>query len=136
MRKRFKFISMLTLALALTFGIGLGAVHAASWTTFSKELPMMKGNTVLSTKKKNNNSQAKIQISYIGSTYWANLWITRDSNGKTVSGTLKNINQSSKTYSLTVDQSAVGHNVNLNAEAASWSIRNVEISGKWQEDSN
>jgi len=108
------------------------ASAGTSAITYSKELPILSNNIYLATGKKDDNSQSKVENSVVGSTYTANMWIV-DANGKKVSATATKVTDDD-TRNFTVDQSAVGGNVNLAAENDTVTYVKVEVSGKFYPD--
>ena len=136
MKKVIKNTTMALLTVSLLFGIGYSVHAAAIWATFSNELPRFTSQVTLSSQTKDNNSQSRINTTYVGSTYKANMWIEKGYfPGGKVSGTLSGMTDGSD-QRLTVNQSEVGKRISLRAENAAWAAVNVEISGRWMPDTN
>lgn len=118
---------------ALGLLVSAGAASAGTDAiTYAKELPRFSANIYLATGTKDNNSQSKVENSIVGGNYTASMWI-RDAKGKKVSSTVTQVNDNT-THFFTVDQSAVGNDVNLVAENNKSVHVKVEISGSFYPD--
>jgi len=117
------------LGLLVSAGVASAGTDAI---TYAKELPRFSGNINLATGTKDTNSQSKVENSIVGQNYEATMWIV-DAKGKKVSTTVKDVTDNDTRF-FTVDQSAVGNSVTLEAENDQFTRVRVEIAGRFYPD--
>lgn len=133
MKKSFKYTVTTVMSLVLLLGIVQNVRAAATWITFSTELPRLSADQIISGGEKQNNSNARVNTSYVGGDYLANMWIVDFLHYTKLTGTLTGMGDGSD-RELTVDQKGVGKTVALMGENATWTTVMVELSGRWQID--
>lgn len=118
-------------ALGLLVSAGVASAGTSA-ITYAKELPRFSANIYLATGTKDNNSRSKVENSIVGQDYKANMWIA-DANGKKVSATAKEVTDNDTRF-FTVDDSAIGDDINLVAENYKSRHIKVEIAGSFYPD--